>query len=135
MSRNNAEYFAQLDEDRYLGKVWARERAEKQKLQDERMHIMLSRITKAKALLSKLFHGAWTDEQYAKVLTEVIELTTDALSEHGPATPEQVRQVLQAMQDSEHFATCYYCKRERLEYSQEKGRAEALGEVINEAQV
>jgi hypothetical protein len=129
LSRNNAEYFAQLDEDRYLGKVWARERAEKQKLQDERMHIMLSpsseldfceRITKAKALLSKLFHGAWTDEQYAKVLTEVIELTTDALSEktdpeHGPATPEQVRQVLQAMQDSEHFATCYYCKRERLD--------------------
>jgi len=28
LSRNNAEHFAQLDEDRYLGKVWARERAE-----------------------------------------------------------------------------------------------------------
>lgn len=61
--------------------------------QDERMHIMCSpsseldfceRITKAKALLSKLFHGSWTDEQYAKVLTEVIELTTDALKTVQP---------------------------------------------------
>lgn len=90
MSRNNAEYFAQLDEDRYLGKLWARERVEQQKLQYELTHIMCSpsseldfceRITKAKALLSKLFHGAWTNEQYAKTLTEVVELTTDALNE------------------------------------------------------
>lgn len=35
--------------------------------------------------------------------------------EHYPATPDQVRQVLEAMQDSEHLATCYYCKKERLD--------------------